>query len=71
MILKHRDKELLRFEWLEPQGVRVQILGFARCAGVHRYGAPRVAFTADPAALLDREYRKLVERSRNYKENLK
>ena len=23
MILKHRDTELLRFEWLEPQGVRV------------------------------------------------
>ena len=23
MILKHRDKELLRFEWVEPQGVRV------------------------------------------------
>ena len=23
MILKHRDKELLRFEWIEPQGVRV------------------------------------------------
>ena len=23
MILKHRDRELLRFEWLEPQGVHV------------------------------------------------
>ncbi len=23
MILKHRDRELLRFEWLEPRGVRV------------------------------------------------
>ena len=23
MILKHRDKDLLRFEWLEPQGVRI------------------------------------------------
>jgi len=23
MILKHRDRELLRFEWVEPQGVRV------------------------------------------------
>ena len=23
MILKHRDRELLRFKWLEPQGVRV------------------------------------------------
>lgn len=23
MILKHRDRELLRFEWIEPQGVRV------------------------------------------------
>ena len=23
MILKHRDKELLRFEWIEPQGVHV------------------------------------------------
>ena len=23
MILKHRDREFLRFEWLEPQGVRV------------------------------------------------
>ena len=23
MVLKHRDRELLRFEWLEPQGVRV------------------------------------------------
>lgn len=23
MILKHRDRELLRFEWLEPQGVRI------------------------------------------------
>ena len=23
MILKHRDKELLRFEWIEPQGVRI------------------------------------------------
>ena len=28
---------------------------------VVRYGAPRVALTADPAAVLDREYRKLVE----------
>jgi hypothetical protein len=23
MILKHRDRELLRFEWIDPQGVRV------------------------------------------------
>jgi len=23
MVLKHRDRELLRFEWCEPQGVRV------------------------------------------------
>ena len=23
MILKHRDRELLRFDWVEPQGVRV------------------------------------------------
>ena len=23
MILKHRNKELLRFEWIEPQGVRI------------------------------------------------
>ena len=23
MILKHRDNELLRFEWIEPQGVRI------------------------------------------------
>ena len=23
MVLKHRDKELLRFEWIEPQGVRI------------------------------------------------
>ena len=23
MILKHRDRELLRFEWVEPQGVHV------------------------------------------------
>ena len=23
MILKHRDRELLRFEWVEPQGVRI------------------------------------------------
>ena len=23
MVLKHRDRELLRFEWIEPQGVRV------------------------------------------------
>ena len=23
MILKHRDKNMLRFEWLEPQGVRI------------------------------------------------
>ena len=23
MILKYRDKELLRFEWIEPQGVRI------------------------------------------------
>ena len=23
MILRHRDRELLRFEWVEPQGVRV------------------------------------------------
>jgi hypothetical protein len=23
MILKHRERELLRFEWIEPQGVRV------------------------------------------------
>ena len=23
MILKHRDRELLRFEWIEPEGVRI------------------------------------------------
>ena len=23
MILKHRDKEFLRFEWREPEGVRI------------------------------------------------
>ena len=23
MILKHRDRELLRFEWIEPNGVRI------------------------------------------------
>jgi predicted HTH transcriptional regulator len=23
MILKHRDKELLRFDWIEPQGVSI------------------------------------------------
>ena len=23
MILKHRDRELLRFEWVEPNGVRI------------------------------------------------
>ena len=23
MILKHRDRELLRFDWVEPQGVRI------------------------------------------------
>ena len=23
MILRHRDRELLRFEWVDPQGVRV------------------------------------------------
>ena len=23
MVLRHRDRELLRFEWVEPQGVRV------------------------------------------------
>ena len=23
MVLKHRDRELLRFEWVEPQGVRI------------------------------------------------
>lgn len=28
MILKHRDKELLQFEWVEPQGVRI-IIGAA------------------------------------------
>ena len=22
MVLRHRDRELLRFEWVEPQGVR-------------------------------------------------
>ena len=27
MILKHRDKELLRFEWIEPQGVRIVSVG--------------------------------------------
>ncbi len=29
MILKHRDRELLRFEWVEPQGVRVVSLNDA------------------------------------------
>ena len=23
MILKHRDTEVLRFDWLEPEGVRI------------------------------------------------
>ena len=32
---------------------------------VVRYGASRVALTVDPAALLDREYRKLVELTKN------
>ena len=29
MVLKHRDRELLRFEWVEPQGVRVVSLNDA------------------------------------------
>ena len=31
MILKHRDKELLRFEWVEPQGVRVVSVNESAC----------------------------------------
>ena len=33
MILKHRDKELLRFEWIEPQGVRIVSVD----EGINRY----------------------------------
>ena len=29
MVLRHRDRELLRFEWVEPQGVRVVSLNEA------------------------------------------
>lgn len=37
MILKHRDKELLRFEWIEPQGVRsVSVKN-----RIHRVGAAK------------------------------
>jgi hypothetical protein len=39
MILKHRDKELLRFEWIEPQGVRiVSINGKIRRVGAANNG---------------------------------
>jgi hypothetical protein len=31
MILKHRDKELLRFEWIEPQGVRIVSVNEQNC----------------------------------------
>ena len=33
MILKHRDKELLRFEWIEPQGVCIVSI----CERNHRF----------------------------------
>ena len=39
MILKHRDKELLRFEWIEPQGVRiVSVSEQKRILRIEEYG---------------------------------
>ena len=37
MVLKHRDKELLRFEWIEPQGVRIVPVN----DGIRRVGAAK------------------------------
>ena len=39
MILKHRDKELLRFEWIEPQGVRIVSVSVQkRILQIEQYG---------------------------------
>lgn len=39
MISKHRDKELLRFEWIEPQGVRiVSVSEQKRILQIEEYG---------------------------------
>jgi hypothetical protein len=37
MILKHRDKELLRFAWIEPQGVLIVSVNNR----IHRVGAAK------------------------------
>ena len=37
MRLKHRNKELLRYEWIEPQGVRIVSVNNR----IHRVGAAK------------------------------
>ncbi len=50
MILRHRDRELLRFEWVEPQGVRVVSVNEAerRFLPLEMHGVANDETLADP-----------------------
>lgn len=66
MILKHRDRELLRFEWIEPQGVRVLSVNEAE----HRFLPLEMKGVATDEALWTWLTRRTVPRNRRNIEEL-
>lgn len=66
MVLKHRDRELLRFEWIEPQGVRVLSVNEAE----HRFLPLEMKGVATDEALWTWLTRRMVPRNRRNIEEL-
>ena len=62
MILKHRDRELLRFEWLEPQGVRVVSVNESE----RKFLPLEMKGAADDDALWSWLTHRIVPKHRNY-----
>jgi len=62
MILRHRDRELLRFEWVEPQGVRVVSVNEAEC----RFLPLEMHGVANDATLWTWLTRRTVPKHRHY-----
>lgn len=62
MMLKHRDREILRFEWIEPQGVRVVSVNEAE----KRFLPLEMGGKATDEALWEWLTRRIVPKHRNY-----
>ena len=62
MVLRHRDRELLRFEWVEPQGVRVLSVNESE----RKFLPLEMKGVADDAALWSWLSHRTVPKHRNY-----